>query len=106
MEESKAIDTTTFEKEVLAHLNDNECIENTETYQAEKAITKDILEAILKSLSAEEYIKLDVIERKEIELTNEGKSYATDGSPEYQFVSKMELNESVDLPTMEGRVGR
>jgi DNA-binding PadR family transcriptional regulator len=35
-----------------------------------------VLEPILKSLSAEEYIKLIVIERKEIELTDEGKSYA------------------------------
>jgi len=44
---------------------------------------KDTLEPVLKSLSAEEYVKLDVIERKEIELTDEGRSYAKDGSPEF-----------------------
>lgn len=58
------------------------------------------------SLSAEEYIKLSVIERKEIELTDEGKSYAENGSPEYQFVMKMEMDESVSLATMEERVGK
>jgi len=41
------------------------------------------LESVLKSLSAEDYIKLNVIERKEIELTDEGKSYAENGSPEF-----------------------
>jgi len=67
---------------------------------------KEDLEAVLKSLSAEEYIKLTVIERKEIELTDEGRSYAQNGSPEFQFVSKMAMDESVDLATMEERVGK
>ena len=64
------------------------------------------MEPVLKSLSAEEYIKLNVLERKEIELTSEGLSYATNGSPEFQFVSKMAMDESVDLATMEERVGK
>jgi hypothetical protein len=38
---------------------------------------------VLKSLSAEDYIVLEVIERKEIELTEEGQGYASQGSPEY-----------------------
>jgi hypothetical protein len=67
---------------------------------------KEFLEPVLKSLSAEEYIKLNVIERKEIELTDEGKSYAQEGSPEYQFVMKMAMDESVSLATMEERVGK
>jgi len=37
----------------------------------------------LKSLTAEEYIKLEVLERKVIELTDEGNGYAKDGSPEF-----------------------
>jgi hypothetical protein len=48
---------------------------------------------------------LTVIERKEIELTEEGLSYAENGSPEYQFVTKMAMDESVDMATMEERVG-
>jgi hypothetical protein len=67
---------------------------------------KEVLEPVLKSLSAEEYIKLNVIERKEIELTDEGKSYAQEGSPEYQFIMKMAMDESVSLATMEERVGK
>jgi len=46
-------------------------------------LEKEAFENTLKSLTAEEYIKLNVIERKEIELTDEGKSYAQNGSPEF-----------------------
>jgi len=46
-----------------------------------------------------------VIERKTIELTDEGKSYASNGSPEFQFVSKMEMGEKADMAEMECRVG-
>lgn len=72
-----------LEKKVLAYVNEHNQIENTEIYQTQENLVKEELEAVLKSLSAEEYIKLQVIERKEIELTDEGKSYAQDGSPEY-----------------------
>ena len=60
----------------------------------------------LKSLTAEEYIKLNVIERKEIELTDEGKSYAQNGSPEFQFVSNMVVGEVTSMATMEEKVGK
>jgi len=46
-------------------------------------LEKEAFENTLKSLTAEEYIKLNVIERKEIELTDEGRSYAQNGSPEF-----------------------
>ena len=70
-----------LEKVVLAHLNDHGAIENTETYKVDAS--KEDLDAVLKSLAAEEYISLSVIERKAIELTDEGRSYAEQGSPEF-----------------------
>lgn len=97
---------TQVEKQVLAHLGQHQKIENTETYQEEAKIEKDVLEPVLKSLSAEEYVTLTVIERKEIELTDEGKGYATNGSPEFQFITKMTFGEKCDMATMEERVGK
>lgn len=64
------------------------------------------LDPVLKSLVALDYLVLDVIERKVIELTEEGKSYAVNGMPEFQFVSKMKMGEKVDLAEMESRVGK
>jgi hypothetical protein len=69
-------------------------------------LNKEAFDNTLKSLTAEEYIKLNVIERKEIELTDEGKSYAQNGSPEYQFVSNMVLGEVTTMATMEDKVGK
>ena len=54
-----------------------------ENFDVEKGLDKSSFDNTLKSLTAEEYIKLNVIERKEIELTDEGKSYAQNGSPEF-----------------------
>tara|TARA_B110000285_G_scaffold117118_1_gene132735 strand:- start:414 stop:641 length:228 start_codon:yes stop_codon:yes gene_type:complete len=71
------------EKTVLKYINDNGEIKNTENFDVEQKLDKIAFENTLKSLSAEEYIKLNVIERKEIELTDEGKSYAKNGSPEF-----------------------
>jgi phenylalanyl-tRNA synthetase alpha chain len=100
------IKTQEVEKQILAYLNSNNVIENSEIYQQTAGLDKDALESVLKSLSAEAYVALSVIERKEIELTEEGLSYAENGSPEYQFVTKMAMDESVDLATMEQRVGQ
>jgi helix-turn-helix protein len=61
-------------------------IENSENFGNEKGISKDDLEKVLKSLLVDDYLSLEVIERKIIELTEEGHSYAKNGSPEFQFV--------------------
>ena len=91
------------EKKVLTYLGQHGTIENTEDFVGAK---KEVLDPVLLSLSAVEYVKLVVIEKKLIELTDEGKGYATNGSPEFQFASKMEMGEKVDIGTMEDRVGK
>jgi hypothetical protein len=57
-------------------LNDHGEISNTETYEAQAKIAKDLLDPVLKSLLVEGYVALEVLERKEIELTEEGLGYA------------------------------
>ena len=91
---------------VLGYLDKNNEIENTENYSEESKIAKDVLDPVLKSLQAEDYIKLLVVEKRLIELTDEGRGYAENGSPEFQFVSKMEMGEKVDMAEMENRVGK
>ena len=81
-------------------------IDNTEEFETTQKITKELLDPVLKSLSAEEYVTLEVIEKKLIELTDEGKGYAEKGSPEFQFVSKMTMGEQCDMAEMENRVGK
>jgi len=95
-----------LEKQILGDLDKAGSIENTESYQEEHKLDREELDPVLKSLSAEEYILLEVIEKKLIELTEEGNGYATNGSPEFQFVSAMKHEESVDMAEMENRVGK
>jgi predicted transcriptional regulator len=87
-------------------LDKNGVIDNTETFEKDHNLNHDALEPVIKSLTAEEYISLEVIERREIELTEEGSGYAQDGSPEYQFVNAMQMGEQVDMNEMENRVGK
>ena len=81
-------------------------IENTENFGNEQGIDKEDLEKVLKSLLVDDFLSLEVIERKVIELTEEGQSYAKNGSPEYQFVQKIAMGEQVDMAEMENRVGK
>jgi DNA-binding PadR family transcriptional regulator len=81
------------ERLVLTYLGHNKFIDNTELFQTQNAISREALEPVLKSLEAEEYIKLTVIEKKVIELTEEGLGYAKEGSPEFQFVQAMKMGE-------------
>jgi len=94
------------EKAVLGTLNSAGVIENSEDYAKDQGFSKEQLEPVLKSLLVENYLVLDVIEKKFIELTDEGNGYAQNGSPEFQFVSKMQVGEQVDMAEMENRVGK
>lgn len=69
-------DTQEIEKTVLSYMGKNGQIDNSENFGNEHNISKDDLEKVLKSLLVDEYLNLDVIERKIIELTDEGNSYA------------------------------
>ena len=81
--------TQEIESKVLNYLNTNNVILDTGDFSTAQNISKDDLDPVLKSLTSEDYIVLEVIERKLIELTDEGNDYAKNGSPEFQFVNKM-----------------
>ena len=90
---------------ILQFLDKNGKIADSDNFANDNNLARDQLDAVLKSLSSEEYISLEVIERRLIELTDEGKGYVKNGSPEFQFVSAMKVGELVELPEMEKRVG-
>ncbi len=79
-------------------------IANSDTLVSE-AIGAQTVDAALKSLLVDDYLVLDVIERKKIELTEEGKGYADNGTPEYQYANALELNVQMLKTEVEAKVG-
>ena len=63
------------------------------------------LDAAVKSLLVDEFVVLDVIERRELALTDEGKGYAENGTPEFQYASALEVGVETLKTDMDGRVG-
>ena len=53
----------------------------------------------------DDYLVLTVIERKLIELTDEGATYASKGTPEYQYASALVVGTPTEKTVIEGRVG-
>lgn len=82
MEIESTLSTANIEKAVLSALA-TAPIADTTAFSAEHKIPKEVLDPVLKSLDAEEYVSLAVIEKKFLELTDEGKGYAQNGSPEF-----------------------
>jgi DNA-binding MarR family transcriptional regulator len=64
-------------------LHANTSIEDTLDLAKELAITHIDLDKVLKSLLVDDYIVLTVIERKLVELSDEGKGYVANGTPEF-----------------------
>ena len=106
VEKASNVDTAALEKEILGFLDKNGEIGNTEDFCNQQKMSKEDMEPVLKSLLVDDYVVLEVIEKKLIELTDEGNSYAKEGSPEYQFVSKMQMGEKCDMAEMENRCGK
>lgn len=103
--QSSGADNSALEKLILGEVNLDGQIADTANFTKKHNLTAEDIYPVLNSLKALEYLKLEDIESKLIELTPEGQSYATDGSPEYQFVTNIQIGEKVDMPTMQSRVG-
>ena len=58
-------------------------IEDTAALVESLSITPSKLDAVVKSLLSEDFVVLDVIERRKIELSEEGSGYVRDGTPEF-----------------------
>ena len=95
-----------LQQHVLTALNENGVIADTAIDMVEKlSITPAKADAALKSLLVDDYVVLEVIERRSIELSQEGKDYVKDGTPEFQYASALVLNEETLKTEIEARVG-
>jgi len=90
---------------VLTKLNESEMIEDTAAILATLGVTNLRLDAAVKSLLVDEYVVLEVIERREIALTDEGAGYAMHGTPEFQYASALTVGEEILKTEVEALVG-
>ena len=71
------------QSQVLSLLHTHTSIEDTLDLAKELVITHIDLDKVLKSLLVDDYVVLTVIERKLVELSEEGKGYVAKGTPEF-----------------------
>ena len=91
--------------QILKHLSEQDEIKDTLTFAKELDITHTELDKSLKSLLVDDYLVLTVLEKKLVELSDEGASYADKGTPEYQYASAMELNKPTEKDEVDAKVG-
>jgi len=94
-----------LQNKILKYLHANGTIEDTAGYARELGIAHTDLDKSLKSLLVDDYLVLTVIERKVIELTDEGATYASKGTPEYQYASALAMGVVTEKADVEARVG-
>jgi phenylalanyl-tRNA synthetase alpha chain len=90
---------------ILGHLNEAQVIEDTAVLAQKLNVPHTELDKSLKSLLVDDYLVLTVIEKKGIELTDEGASYASVGTPEYQYANALEMNKPTEKAEVETKVG-
>jgi hypothetical protein len=81
---------------ILKSLSENNTIEDSQVFAKTLGISHLELDKSLKSLLVDEYLQLQVIEKKLVELTEEGSSYAEKGTPEFQYASALTLNQPTE----------
>lgn len=94
-----------IQNKILKYMEANNTIEDTAVYAKELGIAHTDLDKALKSLLVDDYLVLTVIERKVIELTDEGATYASKGTPEYQYASALVVGVATEKSEVETRVG-
>ena len=83
----------------------SQVIEDSATIVEKEKITAAKMDAALKSLNVDEYVTLEVIERKTIALTEEGEDNAKNGTPEFQYASAMKKGQEYDKAEIDKKVG-
>lgn len=96
MEKSNHTNEEHVQTHVLQTLHKNDIINDTLDIAKELDMSHVELDKVLKSLLVDDYVVLEVLEKKYIELTKEGEGYVEKGTPEYQYASALELN----VPTL------
>ena len=104
------VQATTTDEELQQHIltllsKDGEIGDTADLVTGLKVHPKEI-DAALKSLNVDEYVNLDVIELKQIELSQEGAGYLETGTPEFQYASALEFGEEVLKAEFDEKIGK
>ena len=67
---------------MLDELKASNQIADSDVLVAKLGVTKEKMDAALKSLNVDEFVELKVIEKRRVELTQEGEGYLKNGSAE------------------------
>ena len=94
-----------LEKKVLSLLSSNNEIADSLDVSKEAGVSHLDLDKVLKSLLVDDYVTLNVLEKKFVQLTAEGKGYAEKGTPEYQYAAALEVGKETPKATVEQLIG-
>ncbi|EOA27005.1 hypothetical protein CARUB_v10023099mg [Capsella rubella] len=92
------------EEAILGFLQNNEDIADSGQFAAEHNLNHDELVNVVKSLQAFRYIETQDIIRKTCVLTDEGKKYAAEGSPEVQLFLAVPAEGSISIDELERKL--
>ena len=93
-----------LQQTILTILDKETSITDTDSMVSETQSAQQV-DAALKSLLVDDYVVLDVIEKRRIDLTEEGSGYAEKGTPEYQYASALEVNVTTLKAEVDAKVG-
>ncbi|KAJ0239238.1 Phenylalanine--tRNA ligase alpha subunit [Hirschfeldia incana] len=89
------------EAAILGFLQYNESIPDSGTFAAEQNLDHEEVKNVVKSLQGFLYIEAKELKRETLVLTDEGKKYAEEGSPEFHFFSAVPEEGSISKDDLE-----
>jgi phenylalanyl-tRNA synthetase alpha chain len=81
-------------------------IEDSIAYAESIGITHQDLYAVLNSLFLSEYVELDNLEKKVLEISDEGNKYLDSGMPEFQYVNALTFGTPLEKKVVEEKLGK
>ncbi|KAL0741470.1 hypothetical protein Bca4012_082983 [Brassica carinata] len=90
------------EEAILGFLENNDEIPHSGQFAVEHNLDHEEVKNVIKSLQAFRYIEAQVIKREFFDLTDEGKKYATEGTPEFHFFSAVPEEGTISMDDLKG----
>ncbi|KAF8118396.1 hypothetical protein N665_0005s0159 [Sinapis alba] len=92
------------EEAILGFLQNNEEISDSGEFAVEQNLNHDEVKNVIKSLQGFLYIEAKELKRETLVLTDEGKKYAAEGSPEFHFFSAVPEEGSISKDDLEKKL--
>ncbi|KAJ4890847.1 putative phenylalanine--tRNA ligase alpha subunit [Raphanus sativus] len=92
------------EAAILGFLQNNESIPDSGNFAAEHNLDHEEVKNVIKSLQSFRYIEAKELKRETLVLTDEGKKYAAEGSPEFHFFSAVPEEGTISKDDLEKKL--